>query len=177
MRPTIPAPSLSRRRALSLSLGLAVLVASCASTESKTGDRLRVTLYDHMGGTSFELVSESHSDRIEYYSTVRSGASRKYQGDRTMAALIEALDDEGFAQYGKGGRAPSATGGVITRSLEIQRNARIDHWAVGEGSAPESKISFHACTNTFLQLYNVTQAYQAIDNESGTGVFEKEGRT
>jgi hypothetical protein len=165
------------RTALSL-LAAVGLFGSCAAPESATGDRLRITLFDYVSGSRFEVVSESHSDRIEYYSSVRHDASRKYQGDRIVDAMIDELVDMGFDDHANGGRAPSGGSNVVTRAFEFQRGDRVDHRLVGEGSDAAEKQSFISCTTTFLQLYSVTQAFQAVDNEAGTTVFDKEkGRT
>ena len=167
---------------LSLLSFVGSLLAACAATSDPsgtTGDRLRVTLNDYVGGARFELVSESHTDRVAYYSNTRYDAARKIQLDIVMQELITELGRSGFGEFSREGRAPSRGGGVVTRSFEIQSNDGVEHWVVGSGSAPEQRSSFLQCTATFLELYNATQSFQAIENDAGTELFEapKRGRT
>ncbi len=164
-------PRLASALLLLLGLGL----ASCSSTPSdgRTGDRLRITLRDYQGGRNFELVSESHSDRIAYYSSVRDDANRKYQVDAVVAALLRELDKSGFDKYAQDGRAPSSAGGALTRAFEIQDNDRVRHWVIGDGSNSDEKRRFIESMTTFVQLYNVTESFQAIQNENGERVFEE----
>jgi hypothetical protein len=161
---------------------LGLFSAGCSSAGSApAGDaaRLRVTLRDYKGGRRFELVSESHTSRVDYYSEARGDAARKFQSDKVMALLVEELDKQGFDEHEQEGRAPSAGGELITWGLEVQTGDRTRHWIVGRGSAFEDLTDFGECREAFLQLYNVTDSYQAIENPGGKQIFEKppQGRT
>ena len=132
-----------------------------------------MTLLDHQAGRRFELVSRSHTDPLDYYSTAREDASRKIVSDEVMGALIDELDALRFPVFARSGRAPSRGSGVITRSLEIDRDGQVEHWAVGSGSEAEERIDFIECMNTMLELYNAAQSYQTIENDRGSDVFER----
>jgi hypothetical protein len=135
---------------------------------------MRVTFRNYGQGARFELVGESHTDRVQYYSQARADASRKIQTDEVMDALIERLEDEGFVTHEQRGPAPdSARGGMITMSLEVARGGDVSHWAVGRGSDPREHQAFLVCMNDFVELYNLTQAYQTIENPEGPGFFEE----
>ena len=162
--------------------GLHGLAASCTSTGSAApGARLRVTLVDHRAGNRFELVSESHTSSVEYYSTARSDASRKILDDDVMTALIDELDANDFERFARSGRAPSPGGGpgrqVITRSLEIDRGGRVEHWSIGQGSVGAERGKFHACAGAMLQVYSLARSYQAIENPGGPEIFADPPRT
>jgi len=160
-------------------LGAALLALPALAACSTPGDphmatgATRVLLHDYLGGQRFELVSESHTDRVQYYSSPRTDATRKVQLDQVMDALIAELDDLGFSEYRKSGPAPSRGGSVVTRGIEIQRPTGVEHWIVGSGSAPEERLEFNECLSTFMQLYNITQSYQAIENAGGAEVFDE----
>ncbi len=169
---------LELQRSLLALLALVLGAVSCASGSSSRppapdGLARRVTLYDYAVGRHFELVGESHTARVEYYSQKRSDAARKVQTDEVMAALLEKLGDEGFVRFAQAGRAPSQGGQLITRALEVQSDDGVRHWAVGKGSNPEERIAFNACMSPFLELYNLSQSFQAIENSEGSEYFDK----
>jgi hypothetical protein len=168
---------LASRLGLICILGL-LGTAGCASSSPTddrasegSGDRIRVTLKDYRSGANFELVSESYMDRVEYYSRTRNSAGRKFQTDEILLALMEHLEDEGLSDHAQGGRAPSSGGDLITRAFEVERNGEIECWPVGRGSALAERKRFIRCTTDFLELYTVTQSFQAIDNTAGPGMF------
>jgi len=165
--------SMSRRRPSSVLLVALSLCPACASTDAGEGLAQRVALRDFQGGQDFKLVSETHTDRVDLYSTPRKDASCKVQSDEVMHALIERLEDTGLAKYGKEGRGPSRGGAVVTRSLEVEVAGRARHWLVGTGTLAEERLAFLECMNDFVGVYNITQSFQAIRNTSGTEVFEE----
>ena len=110
-----------------------------------------------------------------YYSNVRNNAGRKFQVDAVMAALVSELNGTGFDRFAQNGRAPSSGSRVITRAIEIQTDEDVRHWVVGKGSADGERTDFYRCMTTFVELYNVTESYQAIQNETGTEVFREGG--
>ncbi len=149
------------------------LLSACASAGAGgAGDRLRVTLLDFAQGQRFELVSESHTDRVAYYSEERRDGARKVEADDVMQALVTELGRQGFGRYHADGAAPTSGHGVITRSFEVESDAGLQHWAVGGGTEPEERIAFNECVKAFLELYNFTSSYQTVDNEKGHGFFE-----
>jgi len=154
-----------------------VSLAGCASpsgSASRDGEhRTCVTLRGYQGDQLFELASESHTDRVEYYSKVRRRAARKVQSDEVMDALVEELDRGGFRRHAQDGPAPSRGGSLLTWSLEIERGEHVEHWIVGQGSQAEERTRFNECMNTFVQLYNVTASYQAVENAEGPDLFEE----
>lgn len=156
---------------------LSLLAVSCASPGSATGPRAgdgsnyRVTVRLYDASSRLELVGESHTDRVELYSSSRTSADTKVQSDDVMGALVEQLGDLGFRRFGRDGRAPSAGGRVYTRAIEIDDDGAIGHWAVGPGSADDERIQFNRCLSDFVQLYNLTASFQVIDNNDGKDLF------
>lgn len=159
---------------------LLVFLAACASgggtkgdRNASSGDRLRVSLRNYQAEQFFELVSESHTDRLGYYSQERASAARKIQADEVMDALVAELDRLGLEDHMTGGRAPTQGGNSVLRwSLEYEENGRVSHWLVAEGTAPDERVAFNECLNTFLQLYNVSASFQTIGNEKGHAYFD-----
>jgi hypothetical protein len=159
-----------------LACALPVLLAACASPRSSGGEaggaRL-VTLRDFRSGQRFELASESHTQRVSYYSDARSEAARKVQSDEVMAALVDELERQGLADHARDGRAPALeSGGVLRWGLEVQEGERARHWLIGQGSGASDWQEFQRCRDTFLELYNVTVSFQAVRNEQGKDFFK-----
>lgn len=156
-----------------------VLLAACSGTgtrASATGEdggvRLCVTMRDYGTAQVFELASESHTDRLAYYSKVRNDASRKVQTDEVMELLVDQLDSDGYQRYAQPGRAPSAGGAALSRALEVEAGDVTSHWVIGGGSALEERKAFNTCLETFLGLYNVSASYQTVENPHGHEFFE-----
>ena len=151
------------------------LAAACAGPGGSEGEgrEILVRLKDFKSGTSYELASESHTDRVAYYSGARGDAARKVQTDEIMSAFIGELERQGFESNAQPGKAPSTgAGGVLRWGLEIQRPEESTHWLVGTGSAPEDWNEFQRCRDTFLELYNITVSYQTVQNEGGRQIFD-----
>ena len=147
--------------------------ASCASSGAEiSGDELRVTLRNYRAGQNFELVSESHTDRVEYYSTPRDDAARKVVEDDMVAALIGELDKRGFRKQGEVGRAPSQGGSLLTWGLEIDRGGPVEHWIIGQGTEPDELLRFQEGVQVFLELYNNVISFQTIENPEGRNYFD-----
>src|SRR5881628_3803421 len=101
------------------------------------GAALLVTLHDFRSGKRFELASESHTNRVEYYSDQRSDAARKVLPDQAMVAFVEELDHQGFGKHARTGHAPAvAQGDMIRWGLEVESRSGQTHWLVGTGSPP-----------------------------------------
>lgn len=171
--PSRPTRTVLPRVLCPILVGLLALSSACAAGGSRdASDRLRVTLLDFAKNQRFELVSESHTDRVTYYSEERPDGARKIEADDVMRALVTELDRQGFERYHADGPAPAASHGVLTRSFEIDAEDGLTHWAVGSGSPAEERIAFNECVKAFLQLYNFTSSYQSVDNEKGHEFFE-----
>lgn len=161
-----------------LAAGLLGLLAACASSGSEgSGSQLLVTLHNFKTGERFELASESHTDRVAYYSDKRNDAARKVQTDEIMSAFVAELGRQGLDDHAQPGRAPSATGSDVIRwGLEVEKAEQRRHWLVGTGSAPADWQQFQKCRDAFLQLYNITVSYQAVENDSGKQFLEDKAR-
>ena len=154
---------------------LALFCAGCASSSSAPepdGTSRRVTLHDYGLDTHFELVGESHTNRVDYYSTKRGDAARKVQTDEIMKALVDKLEEEGFERFSQPGKAPAQGGQLITRAIEIRVQDDLSHWTIGKGSMVEERLAFNACMKPFLDLYNLSQSFQAVHNTKGRDYFE-----
>lgn len=136
---------------------------------------MRVTLRNYDAAQLFELVSESHTSRVEYYSQVREDAARKIQSDEVMDALLDELGAQGFEEFAHPGRAPTQKSEVISQSLEIEHGDTTEHWIVGKGSSPVERQRFRECMLAFVQIYNLTASYQALENPQGSQIFPKTG--
>ncbi|MSR61519.1 MAG: hypothetical protein EXS08_03595 [Planctomycetes bacterium] len=155
------------------------LLVACASTGAGRGAQddapgeYLVTLRNFKTGERFELASESHTDRVSYYSETRADATRKVQADEVMEAFVEELGDQGFDSKAQVGKAPGvASGDVIRWGLEIAHGETRRHWLVGTGSQAADWQTFQKCRDTFLQLYNITVSYQTVQNQSGRQFFQ-----
>ncbi len=151
------------------------LLCACASSGSASGSNsMLVTLRDFKSGKRFELASESHTQRVSYYSGARTEATRKVQSDEIMAALAQELARQGLEQHAQAGRAPTlGTGDRVSWALELEQGSSTRHWLVGKGSAPGEWQEFQRCRDTFLQLYNITVSFQTVQNGSGKGYFDE----
>lgn len=153
-------------------------LAACASAPSQPAAiPLLVTLQNLRSGERFQLASESHTDRVTYYSGERSDAARKVQTDEIMSAFVGELDRQGFGKYARPGRAPAlGSGDVIRWGLEVEGPSGQAHWLIGTGSPPADWQVFQKCRDTFLQLYNITVSYQAVENAGGRSYFDDKTR-
>ena len=163
----------------SLAIASILLSAACSSSGNRAGDaatsetRMRVTLRNYDAEQLFELVSESHTNRVEYYSHERADAARKIQSDEVMDALVDELDSQGFEEFAQPGRAPTRRNEIVSQAIEIERGDATEHWAVGKGSAAAERLRFRDCMLAFVELYNLTASYQAITNPDGSQIFPR----
>ena len=148
--------------------------SGCSSTggSSADGGKVRVTLRDYKGGRSFELVGQSHTNRLEYYSKVRDSAGRKIVPDDIARALVGELEKRGFKKNRKPGRAPSQGGQLLTWGFEVADTSGVDHWVIGRGSDPAETQAFLASHQVFFELYNTVTSYQTVENEKGRSFFD-----
>lgn len=155
-------------------LAVALLAACTSAGKARAGEHgpLLVRLQDFRTGERFELASESHTDRVTYYSGERRDAARKVQSDEIMRAFVEELARQGYGAHARTGRAPSfGSTDVIRWGLEVESETAQTHWLVGTGSQAADWQSFQKCRDTFLQLYNITVSYQAVENAGGRSYF------
>ena len=151
--------------------------ASSSAARSEVGGALLVSLQNLRTGECFELASESHTDRVTYYSDARKDAARKVQTDEIMSAFVSELDRQGFGKHARPGRAPTiGSGDVIRWALEVESGSGQAHWLIGTGSSPDDWQAFQKCRDTFLQLYNITVSYQAVENAGGKNYFDEKAR-
>jgi len=165
-------PHVLFRPALVCALTL-VSLGACASTSGSggSGDPVRVSLRSYRANQVFELVGESHTNRVDYYSRPRANASLKVVSDKLADALRKELDRRGFQRNKKTGRAPSRGGSILTWSLEIAGPNGIDHWLVGPGTDAKQQQAFQESRRVFFELYNATFAYQAVENDKVKDFF------
>ena len=153
------------------------LLTACASTGKTSGEggiRALVSLQDYRTGERFELASESHTNRVDYYSSARTEAARKVQTDEVMGALIAELERRGFAAHCQPGPAPHlASGDVVRWAMELEDGEQRSHWIVSPNSPGDSWKTFQDCRDTFLQLYNITVSFQTVSNPSGKQYFDQ----
>ena len=166
------------RRGGSLLGGLLLLLPGCAGPGSGggSGEFLRVALRDYRADARFELVSEGDTDRLKYYSKAREDAGRKFQTDEVMTALVEHLDDEGFSDFAQAGKAPTTGSNVLALSFEVEQGTVIRCWPIGSGSDPGELEHFKTCVRDFLDLYNVSQGFQAVRNPEGHDLLNNSTR-
>lgn len=160
-----------------LTSGALTACTSPDAAEDGAGSALLVTLQNLRTGECFELASESHTDRVTYYSDARNDAARKVQTDEIMSAFVGELDRQGFGKHARPGRAPAiGSVDVIRWALEVEGDSGQAHWLIGTGSPPEDWQAFQKCRETFLQLYNITVSYQAVKNADGKSYFDDKAR-
>lgn len=155
----------------------AALAPACAGTGARSDAPapVLVTLRNFKSGERFELASESHTDRVTYYSGARQDAVRKVQSDEIMQAFLEELEHQGFSAHARPGRTPSLeTSDVIRWGLEVEGPTGELSWLIGSNAAPKDWADFQKCRDVFLQLYNVTVSYQTVQNASGKQYFEEQ---
>jgi hypothetical protein len=151
----------------------AVGCTSPGSGRARGNRKVLVSLRDYRATQRLELASETHTDRVTYYSNERPDAARKVQTDDVMGALVDELDGRGFEAHASAGPAPrSARAEVVRWALEIEVDGQAQHWLVGPGTAGEEWKSFQACRDAFVQLYNVTVSYQTVRNGTGGEFFQ-----
>jgi len=160
-----------------LASGFLAACASVGDAPEGASAALLVRLQDFRTGERFELASESHTDRVTYYSGERRDAARKVQSDEIMSAFVVELERQGYAGYARTGRAPAlGSSDAIRWGLEVESASAQTHWLVGTGSQPADWQAFQKCRDVFLQLYNITVSYQTVENAGGKGYFDEQKR-
>lgn len=156
-----------------VAIPLCALATGCASTPEAPADaKVLVALQNYQTGQRFELASESHTDRVTYYSSSRGDAARKIQKDDVMVALVEELERLDYGAHAHEGRAPEKAGETMRWALELASDTKTLNWAIGTGNAKDDWLAFQKCRDTFLELYNVTMSFQTVQNDQGRGYFQ-----
>lgn len=168
----------SRSFSLFVSSLVGLLALSCASSSSavRSSDPsqdppIRVTLIDYAQGQEFELVNPAHTDPVEYYSAMRNEASRKIVATEVMEALVEFLEDQGFNDYGQVGKVPPV--GNLSTVIEVEGPGGRAWWGIGRQTSAKERKRMRDSALNFLALYNEVTSYQRIENEQGSGYFQK----
>ena len=145
----------------------------CASTpKAPVSAKVLVALQNYQTGQRFELASESHTERVTYYSSQRGDAARKVQKDDVMVALVEELERLDYGEHAHEGRAPEQVGETMRWALELASDTKTLSWTIGTGNPKTDWLVFQECRDTFLELYNVTISFQTVQNEQGRGYFQ-----
>jgi hypothetical protein len=124
---------------------------------------VRVLVLSYRSQQRFELVNESHTDRVELYSEKRASAATKVQTDEVLDALLEHMREQGFFRFAEESPAPQAGGASITRAIELESPEGTWSFVVGPGSPEEQRLAFDRCFAAFLDLYNATYQLQSVD--------------
>ena len=163
-------------KSILLLLSLLGLFASCNSAPTGSDALLRVTMRRYKQGQVFELVSETHTNAKEYYSTLRKDANRKVLPDRSMQSLVDGIRQAGMSEYGQDGPAPTSAVGGIASSFEIQQGEAVTSWAPRPGSteaARKEQQAFFFLLNDFLKIYSQTESFQFVTNKKGGEIFQE----
>ena len=161
-------------KSILLFLSILGLAASCSSTPSGEDALLRVTLRRYKQAQLFELVSESHTNSQEYYSTLRGDANRKVLADRSMQSLVSGIRSAGMNQYGRTGLAPTSAVPGVSSSFEIEQAGKITSWSLQGGSSTKARKeqeAFFLLLNDFLKIYSQTESFQFVTNKRGDKIF------
>jgi hypothetical protein len=157
-----------------------LLLTACASTGSDgsgqaaggKGTPIQITFVDYRTGATMELVNESHTSKLEQYSTPRSNASRKVQSDELVGQLVEYMDDNGYQKLAVPGDPPYLTGGQFYWTLQIVEPDRRSYVAEGRTTTLADKQRVRAFSQAFLGVYNLTDGWQAVEVAPGEMPFK-----
>jgi hypothetical protein len=158
------------RRALLLASSLLALLTSCLGPGGSEGLSARITLRQSgdAGPAVFELRSESHTDRIDFYSTARDGASVKIMRDDLMAALLEGFEQAGYRNFAAPGKGPRDLAGGVRKVIEVERDGSVTHLSTALTSPPDRLGLMAELTLAFFGAYNSIKSYQTIESDDGT---------
>ena len=154
-------------------LGLLPL-AGCASSSASDGPARpqRVAWIDYRSNVRLELVNETHTGRVEQYSTARKDASRKVQTDEVMSGLIDFLHEKGFEKRARPGPMPLGSDGQSVMALEIDDAGAVEHVLGWRGMPDDERTSLMAMAQGFAEIYNATYGLQAVEIGQDESPFE-----
>ncbi len=157
-------------------------LAACGSTGTSdytksdiTGIPMTIKLVDYRNGNVVRLVNDSHSDRVETYSTERHTAGTKVASDEIVAETIKYVKEQGFDRYAVRGMAPFRSSDY-NKALEIDDPDGVRYFALHPGSTQEEFQTMNACAVGLIQIYNNVHAAQAVTNTSGADLFDQQKR-
>ena len=147
------------------SAALAALVGCASSSQSVSaiGQPARIRIVSYTSGQAFELVNESHTDRLELYSETRSNAATKVQTDEVVDEVLDYFDDLGLYDLATAGLAPPLGDTRYTRVIEIDTPGRQLHLGLDGTTSREDQVVFEKCFAGFLDVYNATYQLQSVD--------------
>jgi hypothetical protein len=151
-------------------LACAPALAGCSSTRSAPsaiGVPTRIRVVSYTSQQAFELVNETHTDRVALYSQTRATAATKVQTDEVVDEILEHFAALGFYERARPGLAPAQGTGGLVRALEIDTPGNPMHLAIGQGSSAEDQDVFRRCFASFLQVYNETYQLQSVGQHPG----------
>lgn len=163
-------PSFHARFVLALgALVLSILFGACSSTGSskppKSGIPLRVRYLAYASGQKLELVNESHTDKIEMYSSTKKldEAGTKVTTDEVLDETIANFAQNGFFERAVPGSAPLTPPAGISQALEVEKDGRTTFWAIPRVSGDDDRKRFRQCTELFTYVYNSTFGMQSVE--------------
>jgi len=167
-------PRSQTRRALGL-LSLALL-SGCAGSPSAPEASLsatpaRVRFMDYRQGTAFELVNEAHTDRVEFYSKVRSDTMTKVANDEVMGALLEYIQTSGFHRHARSGVAPRQSSSYRWGG-EVETKSGTVFMLVNDQTPKGKRQAFLDCYMNHVNLWSNVFQLQRVDTDPGE-VFKK----
>lgn len=172
MRP----PFAALARAVPAALLALAAAAGCASAPPSGGqaEPLRVAWVDYRSNVLLELVNETHTDRVERYSQVRSreDASRKVQTDEVMDELLRVLRQLDFDDHAQPGAMPRSGGSTHVMGLELAIGNDVRHMLAWRGMPADDRQAFLEMANNFAEIYNSTYSLQAVDVGLDESPFE-----
>lgn len=145
-----------------VSLGLAGCSSTRGSAPSAMGQPARIRFLSGRSQQSFQLVNETHTNRVELYSTTRTSADTKVQTDEVMDAMLDYFAEQGLFERTQPGGAPTD---ASLSSLEIEVAGAPVFFAVGPGSSAEDIALFGECRNAFIGVYNETYQLQSLERQ------------
>jgi hypothetical protein len=124
------------------------------------------------GGKMMTIINQSHTDRVEFYSTERNDASTKIASDEIMGALLDRIDKVNFQEFARKGSAP-ATSSDWSQAIEIQTTQGSSYMLVRSGISADEAAAFRKTRDAFLAIYNNIFGAQAVKLKPGESRFEQ----
>ena len=171
-----PRMSPLRRTIAWLALTSLGLFGACASPNHASAlediaTPARVTFRDYRQGTSFVLVNEAHTDRVELYSKISADPSTKVASNEVMNALLEFLKTSGFEEQARPGVAPRSSS-AWQRSGEIETSGHSVFFVVNDKTPSAEKKMFLDCYLNHVQLWSSIFQLQRVEG-GPDDVFKK----
>lgn len=158
---------------------LATCLGSCASKSQSRSERVSddamVTLSQASSGAKFVLVSATEEERIRQSSEIAESANRKFQTPEVMGAVLDRLDELGFAELSLPGQAPAVLGEGSLICIEAVEEGRAQHVIVGTWSSASDREHVWAMFRDVVDLWNDTGGLQTVEARPGEEVFKQPG--